>query len=237
MFAMKWRWRIGLLLVVAVLAIGGGVGVTLWRAHHVPALCKEDLAGLDLSHADNLMIVAHPDDETLWGGGHLIEGDYLVVCLTNAKNSTRSAEFQKAMEVSGDSYLMLSYPDKVLGKRDSWKQVEDDIAADLKLLLSAKKWDRIVTHNPEGEYGHQHHIRTSALVTQEYKALGLSCPLSYFGAYYSKAKIDAVSGGWKKLSEPTLSRKAEMLVAYDSQERVVKGFAHITDYENWTDAN
>ena len=29
----------------------------------------------------NLMIVAHPDDETLWGGAHLIEDNYYVVCV------------------------------------------------------------------------------------------------------------------------------------------------------------
>lgn len=29
------------------------------------------------------MIVAHPDDETLWGGSHLIDDNYLVVCMSN----------------------------------------------------------------------------------------------------------------------------------------------------------
>ena len=32
---------------------------------------------------ESLMIVAHPDDETIWGGSHLLKGHYLVVCLTN----------------------------------------------------------------------------------------------------------------------------------------------------------
>ena len=33
-----------------------------------------------------LMIVAHPDDESLWGGCHLLEGDWHVVSVTNASH-------------------------------------------------------------------------------------------------------------------------------------------------------
>lgn len=36
-----------------------------------------------LANCSNLMIVAHPDDETLWGGAHLSDGGWFVVCLTN----------------------------------------------------------------------------------------------------------------------------------------------------------
>ena len=38
---------------------------------------------------DKIMIVAHPDDETLFGYSDLIEGTWLVICVTGATvNST-----------------------------------------------------------------------------------------------------------------------------------------------------
>lgn len=37
----------------------------------------------------SLMIVAHPDDETIWGGSHLINGNYTVLCITNGNNKKR----------------------------------------------------------------------------------------------------------------------------------------------------
>ena len=38
----------------------------------------------------SLMIVAHPDDETIWGGSHLINGNYTVLCITNGNNKKRN---------------------------------------------------------------------------------------------------------------------------------------------------
>lgn len=46
-------------------------------------------------HADkpeSLMIVAHPDDETIWGGSHLINGNYTVLCITNGNKKKRIYE-------------------------------------------------------------------------------------------------------------------------------------------------
>ena len=47
---------------------------------------KEMLDELPLSNCTKLMVVAHPDDETLGGGAHLTEGGWFVVCLTNGDN-------------------------------------------------------------------------------------------------------------------------------------------------------
>ncbi len=41
---------------------------------------------------ESLMIVAHPDDETIWGGSHLINGNYTVLCITNGNNKKRIYE-------------------------------------------------------------------------------------------------------------------------------------------------
>ena len=46
-----------------------------------------------LSGVNKLMVVAHPDDELLWGGLHLIDDDYLVVCITCGPNKVRVNEF------------------------------------------------------------------------------------------------------------------------------------------------
>ena len=52
---------------------------------------------------NKLMIVAHPDDETLFGGGELLryKGEYKVVVLDYGNHLVRHKEFICAMEVLG----------------------------------------------------------------------------------------------------------------------------------------
>ena len=46
------------------------------------------------------MIVAHADDDLLWGGMHLIKDKYVVVCVTCGTNELREKEFEKAMKLT-----------------------------------------------------------------------------------------------------------------------------------------
>ena len=50
---------------------------------------EKQLKDLNLSKVNKLMIVAHPDDETIWGGNHLLKSNYLVVCITCGNNKIR----------------------------------------------------------------------------------------------------------------------------------------------------
>ena len=58
---------------------------------------------------ESLMIVAHPDDETIWGGSHLINGNYTVLCITNGNNKKRKKEFMKVMEKTHSKAIILSF--------------------------------------------------------------------------------------------------------------------------------
>lgn len=61
---------------------------------------KKMIDGLNLKNIDSVMFVAHPDDETIWGGSHLLKKHYLVVCLTNGNNKTRKKEFMNVMKAT-----------------------------------------------------------------------------------------------------------------------------------------
>lgn len=52
------------------------------RARPLEIPVKRLLDTIDPGKADKLMIVAHPDDETIRGGGYLLQdkGRYLLVC-------------------------------------------------------------------------------------------------------------------------------------------------------------
>lgn len=141
---------------------------------------------IDIDTYQNIMIVAHPDDETIWGGGHLLKDKYLVICLTNGNNKTREKEFNEVMNKTHNQGIILDYPDKTNNKRDDWKTSYKNIINDLKYLLSKKQFKTIVTHNPKGEYGHQHHKMISAIVTNIVKNLKQTDNLKYFGNYYQK---------------------------------------------------
>ena len=196
-------------------------------------LKRQTLDGYHLQNCNKLMIVAHPDDESLWGGGHLLDKGYFVVCLTNGNNTVRRSEFYAALKEYGCQGIMFSYPDLERGKRSDWSNYSDIIAKDLNVLLTYKRWDMIATHNPKGEYGHIQHRMTSKLVTEVYRCnyKGLN-RLQYFGKYYKWNQLSQVENGLISLSKDKLNRKIQIInTVYKSQD--VKWDRHMMKYENW----
>ena len=103
------------------------------------------------------MIVAHPDDEVLFGGAELIQNykEYKVVALDYGNHLIRHREFIKAMETIG------------IQKWEHWdgEPFKSSAAYNESILiplitrvLEERTWTKIVTHNQSGEYGHYCHV-------------------------------------------------------------------------------
>ena len=104
------------------------------------------------------MIVAHADDELLWGGEYLLkEGKNLqvVVACTQGPskeiNSMRQKEFEAESEHAG-------FRGEYLDGKDTMKPfmpLEPHLKKHIESLICRNKnWNRIITHGPEGEDGH-----------------------------------------------------------------------------------
>ena len=205
---------------------------TLALQEHVARM----LQTLNLDRADKLMIVAHPDDETIWGGGHLLQdkGRYLVVCITAGTDPVRDDELRNAMAICDAQYLQLGFPDlDAMNKQDRWKTVGIDIRATLANIMTAKAWETIVTHNPRGEYGHRHHKMTSRFVTSIFKRKIRHGDLYYFGVYY-KPRHSKKLGRHQPLPDDIVAVKTgKMLPVYASQSGPRKSYEHMFRYEDW----
>ena len=191
---------------------------------------SKKFASIDFSQVDNLMIVAHPDDETIWGGSHLLQGKYLVVCLTNGDNKVRKEEFNAVIKETNSKGIILSYPDKTKGKRDNWKYCNKLINKDIEYLIKKKEWKRIITHNPKGEYGHAHHKMTSKIVSRVVKKQKQMDKFYYFGKYQKKKNESRLKG---PMSEDKRLKKQKLLDLYPSQKKVEENLSHMMPYENW----
>ncbi|MBR3225753.1 MAG: RICIN domain-containing protein [Atopobiaceae bacterium] len=200
-------------------------------------ITNDMLSGINLNAVDSLMIVAHPDDETFWGGAHLIEGNYLVVCMTNGSNPVRSLEYNRAMDLSNSERLILSYPDADNhGERDGWNYCSTGIANDLQKLLSLKSWTTIATHNPQGDTGHMQHKLVNSLVTKACKNASCVDRLWYFGQFYSAgskelAKLEP------NVSGEVLSRKLQMANLYTAEATPYNLYwKQMMPHEHWVKA-
>lgn len=193
-----------------------------------------DFSNIDVSPYNKLMIVAHPDDEMLWGGSHLIDEDYLVVCITCGVDELRVKEIERVLKETNDGLIMLGYPDKTNGERDNWDSSREKIKEDLNKIFALKDWDSVVTHNPFGEYGHIHHKMTSEIVTNNYNDKD---KLVYFGVYYSKKKIGSVIEKMPTISEENLEKKIAILKMYKTQSFIMTAFDHMMEHENFVTYN
>lgn len=192
---------------------------------------KKQIDALSLKDCQSVMIVAHPDDETIWGGAHLLKKHYLVVCLTNGNNKTRRKEFMNVMKATHNTGIMFDYPDKTNGERDHWNQVRTSIKNDVHYILGKRKWKYVVTHNPEGEYGHIHHRMTSYIVRKDSNVY--MNQLVYFGKYYKKRNVPK---HLDRLSHNQLSKKLKLTSLYSSQYKVMDHLDHMLNHEKWVKA-
>ena len=240
---------IGIILIIAVCFSGEKLfnrfsdSRSLWYFSGDTEKKIEDLKSIPedaLKDYDSLMVVAHPDDETIWGGSHLLNGKYVVVCITNGSNSTRRKEFASVMKQTGSIGLMLTYPDKTNGKRDSWDSCRKQIQEDIDTIVGKKNWSVIATHNPDGEYGHIHHQMTSAITTSSAEKAKLTNQLYYFGTYV-KAKNMEKDDYQQYLTNPltgdALESKLCLTKLYASQNKVMDHLGHMLPYENWIPAS
>jgi len=97
------------------------------------------------------VIVAHPDDETLWAGGTIVshnDWDCYIVSLCRANDLDRSKKFYKALQLLNAKGIMGNL-------NDGPKQLplkQDVVEKWILKLLTKEHFDIIITHNPVGEY-------------------------------------------------------------------------------------
>ncbi len=110
------------------------------------------------------VIVAHPDDETLWAGGTILNHplwNWFIVCMCRSSDAERAIKFSKAVQLLHSGGIMGDLDDGPLQKSLDEIEVERVIME----LLPLKHYDIIITHNLSGEYTrHLRHEEVSKAV-------------------------------------------------------------------------
>lgn len=106
------------------------------------------------------MVVAHPDDESIFGGEALTSSrGWTVVSVTNAGNPLRRAEFMAAMAAAGANWFLLDHADH-LTSGDFHPRLREQLG----WIVHDAPYQLFVTHNERGEYGHPQHRALHAIV-------------------------------------------------------------------------
>ena len=145
---------------------------------------------------NKLMIVSHPDDESIFAGGSLLnENGWKVVCVTCNYDNIRREEFKRAMKFAGvEQYEIWDF---LCG---SVKYDEEKIKILLKRVLKERSWEKILTHNYKGEYGHFQHKELHKII---HNLIG--------DCFYMFEKADF------KMNDNLYRAKLELLKIYKSQ--------------------
>src|SRR5690606_30634655 len=110
------------------------------------------------------VIVAHPDDETLWAGGTLLDHrtwKIFIISLCRGSDSDRAPKFFKN--------IALLHARGTIGDLDDGPEQrpipDNKFEEAIIRLLPQKQYDLIITHDPNGEYTrHLRHEETSKAV-------------------------------------------------------------------------
>jgi len=115
------------------------------------------------------VIVAHPDDETLWAGGLMLvhpRTEWGVISLCRGSDADRRPRFFKAMEVYGALGCMGDLDDGP----DQTPLSPAAVRQAVLWLVGSNRFDLVITHDLAGEYTrHRRHEETAAAVVSLYR--------------------------------------------------------------------
>lgn len=161
-----------------------------------------------------LVIVTHPDDETLWMGGTLIRNkknwNTTLICLTRKSDKDRYPKFKKVME----EYEINGFIYDLDDENYEIPLNEEEILDIVKKHSKGKKFDYVFTHNKDGEYGNKKHIETHEAVKKALKQKILQAEKVFFFSY---KKIDNEHQGYA-----TPKSNSDILIKLNNTELFMK---------------
>lgn len=164
----------------------------------------------------NVIVVAHPDDESLWASSLLLyyPGNWTIICCSRPQapgEELRCSKFFHACVFLGAGHgVILDHADNGINK-----PLEN-------LYINLQEYDHIFTHNNVGEYGHPHHKQVHEYIKSKYP----DKKQTYFG--YTR---DGYIGTEIELSPSNTMTKLKALRAYDYP---YKGKPYYETLLNWT---
>jgi LmbE family N-acetylglucosaminyl deacetylase len=120
------------------------------------------------------VVVAHPDDETLWCGGYLLthpEFHWRVVTLCRASDPDRAPKFRRVLQRLGARGEMADLDDGP----EQTPLPKDEVQKTIVQLLAGNGYDLVLTHGPKGEYTrHRRHEECCRSVIELWRSGGIA---------------------------------------------------------------
>ncbi len=138
-------------LYVALGMLLNNIRLVYWRVRDKVSPPKEK----------TVLFVAHPDDDTLFFHRFIKEHKPYVVLLTTGWSLRRYPCFKKVMKYYGVKYRAYN-----LHSRDKRSSLLKSYISEVLTLINP---NTCLTHNAEGEYGHEMHRRVHLAVKELYK--------------------------------------------------------------------
>ena len=139
-----------------------------------------------------MIVVAHPDDETLWAGGTVLMNpgiEWTIIAMCRASDYDRAPKFARALSELRVVGAMADLDDGPDQRPLNLASVERTI---LGLLQDRHSYDLIITHSPFGEYTrHRRHEETGRAVATMWRNGRLRAPQLWLFAYEDRRRAHA----------------------------------------------